>query len=136
MSISTKASLRTLEIRLKEAESQIAALDPELFNEWVQLKRLIAQRRGNPTDEFAAVKTPREAIDLCLTERNSWMSKAEIADRLEVGGYITSSAERWKINSLLNYHSDPTKGDTYQRYGDTEGWEMLIGRKGWAKPKS
>lgn len=133
MSTLSKSSVATLERKLAKIEQQLRELDADLFEEMQFIRRLIDQKRSGSTNEFSDVKTPRAAIERVLTDAGRWMTKGEIVQRLTEGGFITTEAERWNINTLLNYHTKP--GKTYLRHGDGEGWDMLVGKKDWALPK-
>ena len=131
---SSEQKLLTLQRRLESVRKQLQANVPDLIMEYEMLNELIQQRRAN-TNDFGTARTPYKAILLVLTERGTWMTKGEIVERLQSGGYITSDAQRWTTNTLLNHHSS-AQVRNLQRIGPEAGWEALIGLPSWPPPEN
>ena len=125
MDKTSKPSIAELRRRADAIFDELGETHPAQVEDLRSLLELIRRREESKGDDFEGVRSPREAIALCLSERNAWMSKQEIFDRLVSGGYCSSaSAEKWLMND--NIRNGLTAGRLVQK-GETRGWDTLIG---------
>jgi hypothetical protein len=130
----TKPSIAVLRRRVDSIFDLLAEAYPEEVDDLRSLLELIRRREASTGKDFEGVRSPREVITLCLTERNSWMTKQEIFDRLVEGGFLSGdSPEKWLMND--NIRNGLTAGRFVQK-GETKGWDTLIGLPQFQSRKS
>lgn len=118
-----------LRSREEELWAELATAAPTVTAELRDIQELIRVRELSTDGDFSAIRSPKQAIILCLREANRFMSKQEIVDEIIARGFVIEMPRgKWQFNDTINYLL--RKGELIT-VGEKQKWEMLIGLPNW-----
>lgn len=99
----SQQSTPRLRKRVELLEKFFAETHPEEWREYLLTKEIV-EKRSDPNGPYFRIRTPTPAIRMVLTEAGTALTKQQIFDKLEQGGFpMDSYAKKGLVNDAIAY---------------------------------